>query len=211
MYTYDFIVGIKLSQYHNRIIMYDRAELDTTEPSKIYGKLAKMVSDCLEGTLEIPNRDEINRVLSKISESLDSTNVSKDDLDRVDQCFDVIAYLGLEADAFRRDDGVVPVTEQSEVMAFIVNDKIDELDERISSAISIFTNDVHAGSITDVIMETFRSRIRLDATLSDIINLNTQIDNWELMQEVGASGDINVTRLHTLLNDMGFRVKIFVS
>ena len=35
MYTYDFIVGIKLSQYHNKTLKYERVELDTTSPAEV--------------------------------------------------------------------------------------------------------------------------------------------------------------------------------
>ena len=211
MYTYDFIVGIKMGQYHSRILNYNREELDTQAPEEVYDKLAKMVSDCMASTLEVPNRDEINRVLNLISTTLSAPNIGEAELTIVDNCFDTIAYLGIEADAFRRDDGVVPATEQQAVMAFVINTKIEDTDERIAPALSFFTNDTHMGSISDIVMETLRSIIRLDSTLSDVIRLNSQIDNWEMLSSVGASNEFDATRLHTLLNDMGFKIKVFLS
>ena len=96
-------------------------------------------------------------------------------------------------------------------MAFVINTKIEDTDERIAPALSFFTNDTHMGSISDIVMETLRSVIRLDATLSDVIKLNSQIDNWEMLSSVGASNEFDATRLHTLLNDMGFKIKVFLS
>ena len=80
MYTYDFIVGIKMGQYHSRILNYSREELDTQAPEEVYDKLAKMVSDCMASTLEVPNRDEINRVLSLISTTLSAPNIGEAEL-----------------------------------------------------------------------------------------------------------------------------------
>lgn len=211
MYTYDFIVGIKMGQYHSRILNYNREELDSQAPADVYDKLAKMVSDCMESTLEIPNRDEINRVLNLISTTLSSPSIGENELTVIDNCFDTIAYLGIEADAFRRDDGVVPATEQQGVMAFIVNTKVEDTDERIAPSLSFFTNDTNMGSISNVVMEALRSIIRLDPTLADVIKLNSQIDNWEMLLSVGASNEFDAKRLHTLLNDMGFRIKVFLS
>ena len=211
MYTYDFIVGIKLSQYHNKTLKYERVELDTTSPTEIYKRLGEMVSDCMNMVIEIPNRDEINRVLSLVSSTLNAPNVGAEELTAVDNCFDTIAYLGIEADAFRRDDGVVPATDQKEVMAFIVNTKVEDVDERIAPALSIFTDESSKGSIPNLVMETFRSRIRINAVLEDVIKLNTIIDKWELLTKVGSADEMDVTRLHTLLNDIGFKLKVFVS
>jgi len=211
MFTYDVIVGTKLGPVHNRTLSYERAELPSTDPSTVYKKLWSAITGVLNSTIDIANKDAINQCLSIIEQTLSNETITTEDLDLVDNCFDVIAYLGLEADAFRRDDMVVPVTEQKSVMAFIVNTKIEDVDDRIAPSLGIATENEALGSINDIVMETFRSKIRINPSLESLIGLSTQIENWEMMSQVGASRDMDVTRLKELLSDMGFKIKIFVS
>ena len=210
MVTYDFIVGLKLGKYHNKTLKYERVDLDDNSPKEIYKRLGSMVSSCFDETREIPNRKEIQQALSMTEAILAKDTVTSDDIDLVDNCFDVISYFGIEADAFRRDDGVVPTTEPKAVMAFVVNTKIENVDERIAPALGLMTNDDSLASVNDMVMETFRSRIRINPSLEALIHLDTQIENWEMMTRAGASSDMDTSRLHELLNDMGFRLKIFL-
>ena len=211
MVTYDFIVGLKLGKYHSKTLKYERVDLDDNSPKEIYKRLGAMVSSCFDDSREIPNRKDIQQALSMTESILAKSEVTKEDLDVVDNCFDVIAYFGIEADAFRRDDGVVPVTEPKAVMAFVVNTKVEGVDERIAPALGLMTDDNSLASMNDMVMETFRSRIRINPSLEALIRLDSQIENWEMMSRVGASGDMDTSRLLTLLNDMGFDLKIFLS
>ena len=40
MNTYDFIVGVKLGEFHSRTLKYDRVELEDDNPREVYKKFA---------------------------------------------------------------------------------------------------------------------------------------------------------------------------
>ena len=195
MSTYDFLIGLKIGEYHNRTLKYERIEL-TDEPNEIYKRLGEMISDVLKNsTIEIANRKEIQQVLLMIENILAKEEYSSENTDIIDNCFDIIAYLGLEADAFRRDDIVMSDAELRPVMAYLVNTKVEDVDERIAPALGFFTEDQSRGSVSDVVMEAFRSKIRINPSLESIVRLPVLIENYELMTKVNAGSDMDTARL----------------
>lgn len=208
---YDIIVGSKLSENHCNILHFSREEFDNLSTVEMYKKLCGAVEGAVNTTLDIPFRDRILSVLTTINGHLyKKGEVTDADEIVVTEAFEVLAYFGLEAFAVRRDDLLSPTVDERSVRAYIINTTEGGKTPRLSPALGISSTEISMGSTSDIVMEIYRSKIRLNPELDGIIELEQKINNWETLSEVGAGYEFDSSDLLTLLRDKGYRVKIFL-
>ena len=211
---YDVIVGQKISDHHSSILYFKREEVSEDATSvTTYKMLHQAVNTALQSVNDIPNREDIIQTLSYIGNHLFFTdkNPTEDDLSFVATGFDVVSYFGVEAFCLRRDDLATSDQDDRSVRAYLINTKLENSDLRISPALGISSTELAMGSTTDIIMEAFRSKIRLYPELEGLINLDNQINAWEMLSEVGAGYEYDSRSLVTLLDNMGYKVRIFLT
>lgn len=214
MAIYDVIIGQKIAAHHCNILYFSREDIDDSSKANLYRKLYEAMNVSLQSTVEIPNREDINQALSYCSESLypvQGAAVTDNNIQDASECFDVISYFGVEAYCLRRDDIATAEADDRSVRAYLINGKMEGADTRVSPALGISSTDITLGSTSDIVMETFRSKIRLEPRLESLINLSAQIRDWEILSEVGAGYEFDSSSLLTLLENMGYTVRIFLS
>lgn len=213
MAIHDIVIGQKISNHHCNILYFSREDIDDASDGALYKKMFSALQTVLQSANEIPNREGIIQVLNYCNDSLFPTGrpLTDDDLKSVSDSFDVISYFGVECYCLRRDDlGIADVDERS-VRAYLINNRIEHGDTRISPALGISSTDISLGSTSDIVMETFRSKVRLNPELESLINLSSQIQNWEMLSDVGAGYEFDSSNLLTLLENMGYTIRIFLN
>ena len=214
MAIYDIVVGQKISNHHCNILYFSREDIDDATGGALYRKLHSAMNVVLQSTTDIPNREGILQAVNYCNDVLYPTNnaaVTDSDIKAASDCFNVISYFGVEAYCLRRDDLGVAEADERSVRAYLINGGVEHTDTRISPALGISSTDITLGSTSDIVMETFRSKIRLEPNLESLINLDSQIRDWEMLSEVGAGYEFDSSDLLTLLENMGYTVRIFLS
>lgn len=214
MAIYDTIIGQKISRNHCNTLYFNREE-KSNDISKmgLYKDMYGAMQSAMQSADDIPNREEILQCLTIMAPKLfpgEGKTALDSDADFVANAFDAIAYFGIECFCVRRDDLGVTQVEDRAVRAYLINSKIEGTDSRISPALGISSTEVSLGSTSDIVMESFRSKIRLNPGLESLIGIPQQIQNWEMLSDINAGYEFDVSNLVDLLHDMGYNIKIFL-
>lgn len=214
MAIYDIVIGQKISNHHCNVLYFSRENIDDATGGALYKKMYEALNVALQSTTEIPNREGIVQASNYCSDYLYPAQggaITDEGLRSVADCFDVISYFGVECYCLRRDDLNVVDADERSVRAYLINSRIEHADTRISPALGISSTDISLGSTSDIVMETFRSKIRLNPELEGLIDLPNQIQNWEMLSDVGAGYEFDVSDLLILLENMGYTIRIFLN
>lgn len=206
---YDIVVGVKLSEHHYRLLNFDRIEEDMSLVEK-YEKLVSHVEQAMSTLQNIPNREHILSTLTYINTCF-KDNMSDSDFRAISEGLDVIAYFGVEAHIMERADLLSSTVDDRAVRAYLINTNVDRYNHHTCPALGISSTDISMGSTSDIVVEALRSKIRLEPSLENIIDLDSHIRDWELMDKVGAGYEFDSDDLLGLIEDKGYAVEIYLS
>lgn len=206
---YDIVVGVKLSEHHYRLLNFDRIEEDLSLVER-YEKLVSHVEQAMSTLQNIPNREHIISTLTYINTCF-KDSMSDSDFRAISEGLDVIAYFGVEAHIMERADLLSSTVDDRAVRAYLINTNVDRYNHHTCPALGISSTDISMGSTSDIVVEALRSKIRLEPSLENIIDLDSHIRDWELMDKVGAGYEFDSDDLLGLIEDKGYAVEIYLS
>lgn len=209
---YDIVVGVKLSEHHYRLLSFARVEDEKLDVSlkAMYEELVSQVEKAMETLQNIPNREHILSALTYINTRFKDEMIDED-FRAISEGLDVIAYFGVEAHIMERADLMSATVDDRAVRAYLINTNVDRYNHHVCPALGISSTDISMGSTSDIVIEALRNKIRLEPALENIIDLDSHIRDWELMDKVGAGYEFNCDDLLGLIEDKGYAVEIYLA